>query len=88
MITHVAIQYGGKTYSLPRPKRHHHIVCMIVAEHGLGLNGPDTQGFLDHTNTFLNRQTAYIHATECNQIVRKVDPALYNGDELYSEDLW
>lgn len=28
-ITHVAIKYNGKVYSLPKPNRHHHVIRMI-----------------------------------------------------------
>ena len=42
------------------------------------------QGFITDKNEFLNREDAYHHAVECNQIERK------NSDKwpLFSEDLW
>ena len=82
MITHVAIKYADKVYSLPPPNRHANIIRMIG-----GIKGPDTQGFLDDTGNFLNRRDAFIHATACNQ-VKVRQPGQYNGDELFSEDLW
>jgi len=88
MITHVAIKYDGKIYSLPSPNRHHHIIRMIAKENGVGIKGPDVQGFLDHEGNFLDRRQAYIHAKECNQVLRKVDPTVYDGSSLFSEDLW
>ena len=83
-ITHVAIQYDGKTYSLPAPNRHHHVIRMIAKENGVGIKGPDVQGFLDENGEFLNRQVAFIRAQETGQINRRS----YQGGDLYSEDLW
>ena len=88
MITHVAIKYDGKIYSLPSPNRHHHIIRMIAAENGVGIKGPDVQGFLDKDGNFLNRREAYIYAKEHCQIIRKYLPGQYDGDSLFSEDLW
>jgi hypothetical protein len=88
MITHVAIKYKGFVYSLPRPNRHHHVIRMIAEINGVGIKGPDVQGFLDDKGNFLNRQEAYIHAKECVQVIRKVTPGNYDGDSLFSEDLW
>lgn len=87
-ITHVAVNYAGTVYSLPAPNRHHHVIRMIAAENGVGIQGPDVQGFLDNNSTFLNRREAYTLAKANGQIIRNSDPKLYQGDELYSEDLW
>lgn len=43
-ITHVAIEFNGKVWSLPKPNRHHHVIRAIAAENGTGINGPDIQG--------------------------------------------
>ena len=88
MITHVAIMFEGEIYSLPSPNRHHHVIRLIAEKNGVGINGPDVQGFLDRDGNFLDRRQAYIHAKECGQIVRKVDPTVYDGSSLFSEDLW
>lgn len=85
-ITHVAIQYAGKTYSLPAPNRHHNVIRMIAAENGVGVKGPDIQGFLDESGEFLNRRIAFTLATANGQINRR--PGGYAGPDLYSEDLW
>ena len=85
-ITHVAIEYAGKVYSLPAPNRHHHVIRSIAAENGEGINGPDVQGFLDETGRFLSRIAAYAMACDTGQIKRRAGG--YNGAELYSEDLW
>mgnify|MGYP000325926200 FL=1 len=80
-ITHVAIKYANKVFSLPAPNRHHDVIRMIG-----GISGPDTQGFLDANGTFLNRKQAFIVAQMTRQINRA--PGGYQGPELYSEDLW
>ena len=87
-ITHAAIQYDGKTYSLPAPNRHHHVIRMIAKENGVGIRGPDTQGFLDSDGEFLNRRDGMKLAISNGQLNRDADPKHYQGDDLYSEDLW
>ena len=88
MITHVAIKFKDRVYALPRPDRHHDVIRMIAQLNGVGIDGPDIQGFLDDKENFLDRRQAYIHAKEANQVLRKVDPGMYDGSVLYSEDLW
>jgi hypothetical protein len=85
-ITHVAIKYDGKVYSLPKPNRHHNVIRMIAKENGVGIKGADLQGFLDDQGTFLNRRKAYALACVNGQLSRRPDG--YQGLELYSEDLW
>jgi hypothetical protein len=85
-ITHVAIQYAGRVWSLPAPNRHHHIIRMIAKETGDGIRGPDTQGFLDDAGRFLRRAPALRLAEKNGQLNRK--PGGYQGRELFSEDLW
>lgn len=88
-ITHVAIQYAGKTYSLPRPNRHHHIIRMIAAENGVGIKGPDVQGFMTDMGRFLNRSEAFLLASCNGQLDRSIRPrGWYDGQKLYSEDIW
>lgn len=81
MITHVAIKYNGTIYSLPAPNRHHDVIRSIG-----GIKGPDVQGFLDDKRHFLNRVQALIHAKHYGQLKRR--PGQYDGDLLFSEDLW
>jgi hypothetical protein len=86
-ITDVAIKYDGVIYSLPRPNRHHHVIRLIASINGVGIKGPDVQGFLDENGEFLNRQGAFIRAQRTGQIIRpKVGG--YRGGDLFSEDLW
>lgn len=82
MITHVAIKYDGMVYSLPKPNRHHDVIRMIG-----GIAGPDVQGFLDDKGYFLTRKQAFIHAQFHGQVLPRA-PGQYNGDQLFSEDLW
>jgi hypothetical protein len=88
MITHVAIKYDGKIYSLPAPNRHHNVIRMIAEENGVGIIGPDVQGFLDDKGNFLDRHNGYIYAQANGQLKRMPGPQFYQGDDLYSEDLW
>ncbi len=82
MITHVAIIYKGKLYSLPKPKRHHHLIHIIHLDTGDNDIYGD-QGFLDDKGNFLDRATALVHAQACNQLIR---PPI--DDWLYSENIW
>lgn len=79
-ITHVAIKYGGKVYSLPKPNRHHHVIRIIG-----GISGPDIQGFLDNEGNFLDRVEALEVALAAGQVLA---PGDIRGDHLFSEDLW
>mgnify|MGYP000851114951 CR=1 FL=1 len=85
-ITHVAIEYAGRVWSLPAPNRHHNVIRMIAKETGDGIRGPDTQGFLDETGRFLGRVGAFQLASDNGQLQRK--PGGYGGRELFSEGLW
>lgn len=82
-ITHVAIKYANKVFSLPAPNRHHDVIRMIG-----GVSGPDVQGFLDANGVFLNRKQAFEVATQTGQIKRPNTPGTYQGPQLFSEDLW
>lgn len=79
-ITHVAIKYNGKVYSLPKPNRHHHVIRMIG-----GISGPDTQGFLDSNGNFLDRFEALEVALSAGQVI---DTNNIRASRLFSEDLW
>lgn len=84
MITHVAIIFQGRTWSLPTPpNRHFHIIRWIYADTGTPVDH-DTQGFLDDQGNFLDRKAAMVHAKACGQL-RDPNSA---SDTLFSEDLW
>ena len=89
-ITHVAVKYRGKIYSLPSPNRHHHVIWKIAEENGLTPDNPPTgiygknQGFLDEEGNYLTRKQAHKIALESGQAL----PSAKIRDELFSEDLW
>ena len=91
-LTHVAIRFQGKVWSLPRPYRHHHIIRMIIyldGQYGEGeLTSVDTsqsdQGFLDSSGRFLNRKQALVNAELNGQLKN----GKIIGGILTSEDLW
>lgn len=99
MITHVAIRQDGFVYSLPAPNRHHHILWILAKRKGLPnvpevadenllvqrLDiGEDSQGFLDDTGQYLNRQEAEPVAFANGQVKN----GKLIGGPLTSEDLW
>jgi len=88
-ITHVAIRSKNITYSLPAPNRHHHVLEMM---HNMGVLDDEAhetmeQGFLAEENVFVSRRAALVLATLSDQMKPRL-PGQYNGDELFSEDLW
>jgi hypothetical protein len=85
VITHVAIRFAGKVWSLPSPNRHHHVIRLIARETGTPTVDGE-QGFLDDTGQFLRRKPALTHAVECGQVAKDRLSAPYAG--LFSEDVW
>lgn len=100
MIVAAAIKFAGRdghelVCFVPSPGRHHNVL------HSLWHQFPDTkkdrthksyesevQGFLTDEGKFLNRREAFVYVKECGQrMIRPMDSG-YQGDELYSEDLW
>jgi hypothetical protein len=86
-ITHVAVRFRGKIWSLPPPNRHHDILRMIVEQTGATTvdSHGDDQGFLDASGRYLNRKQALLSA-ELNEQVK--DPDNVRCGQLFSEDLW
>lgn len=88
MITHVAIRFQGKVYSLPAPNRHHDVIRHIVETTGVksvDARGDD-QGFLIDGERYVRRKPALRVARECGQLKPgTLGPKL---GELYSEDVW
>ena len=82
-ITGVAIRYKERTHSLPAPNRHHHVIRMIG-----GISGPHEEGFLLDDGSFLGRIGAMQLAKDNGQLKRRMGKSSYQGNELYSEDLW
>jgi hypothetical protein len=87
-ITHVAIRFQGKIYSLPKPNRHHDVIRHIV--HKTGVSHVDAygqdQGFLDSNGRYLTRRQALNVATVAHQL--KPNNTGSKLGELYSEDIW
>jgi hypothetical protein len=84
-ITHVAIVWHDRTYTLPSPNRHHHVIEQINKETGLSLDGTEIQGFLDDRGKFLNRKNALATALKAGQV--KCPDSIRAG-RLFSEDVW
>ena len=86
-ITHVAIRFEGKTYSLPKPARHHDVIQAIVKETGVdSVNAhQDDQGFLDSLGHYLDRHRALMIALIAEQVI---DETKVRCRMLTSEDLW
>ena len=84
-ITHVAIRFENRVYSLPAPNRHHHVIWEIVRLTGVDSVDNDVQGFLDDTGRFLTRRQALLSAREHGQLK---DPANVRMNMLFSEDVW
>lgn len=87
-ILGVAIRYDEIVYRLPSPNRHHHVIRAIRDANGIGVAGPDEQGFYSKKATFMTREFAMEVAVACGQLKRKPGAENYQGPELFSEDLW
>lgn len=85
IITHVAVKTKRAIFFLPKPLRHHHILQTM---NPLDLIEGEEQGFMDSTGRFLTRLEAMKVAKDSGQFNRILDPKLYQGPELFSEDLW
>lgn len=85
-ITHVAISYAGRIWSLPAPNRHHDVIRLIAKETGAGMYGPHSEGFLTENGTYLDRRSARWLAASTGQFKRAAGGT--QSEELFSEDLW
>lgn len=88
MITHVAIRFQGKLYSLPAPNRHHDVINLIREQAGVETVDArdDDQGFLANGVVYCRRKPALRIARECGQL--KPDCLGAKLGKLYSEDVW
>lgn len=84
-IRSVAIQEAnnGKVHSLPCPARHPDVL-MWMSKNGID-HRESTQGFIDNTGNFVNRQEALLIAKKANQTL---DGRTFHHADLFSEDLW
>ena len=85
-ITHVAISYAGRIWSLPAPNRHHDVIRHIIQQTGSGMYGPHSEGFLTENGTYLDRRSARWLAESTGQFKREAGGT--QSAELFSEDLW
>lgn len=88
MIVGVAVKTDKTVYSLPNPNRHHNVLRMMTNLYITRNYGTEVQGFVDDKGNFLNREDAYTLAKSNGQLKRISGPEFYQGNELYSEDLW
>lgn len=86
-ITHVAVRFNDRVFSLPKPNRHHHVLWKIIAETGVTSVDvrDDDQGFLDETGQYLDRRKALARARSTGQV--KDEREIRMG-MLFSEDVW
>lgn len=83
-IVAAAICSGDRTWSLPAPARHCHVIAVVRRDY---LTSPAdvccyNQGFLTSTGRFVDRY----EALEVARAAKQVDKIL--GSVLTSEDLW
>lgn len=86
-ITHVAIRFMDRIFSLPKPNRHHDVIRMIAEQTGVKTvdAGEEDQGFLDSSGRYLNRKQALLNALIHKQVL---DENNVRCKMLFSEDLW
>jgi hypothetical protein len=88
MIIEAAILIDGKIFTGHR----HHNIINSTKERDLprGYFRKGVQGFTDDKGNFLDREQAAKHALECGQVVTGQAKVrhVFNGYELYSEDLY
>lgn len=86
-ITHVAIRFQGKIYSLPQPNRHSDVIKKIAEDTDVQYvdSRDEDQGFLDENGYYLNRKQALSRALINNQVKDKDN---IRCNMLFSEDLW
>jgi hypothetical protein len=99
VIVAAAIRINHAVISMAAPARHHDILRQIAglydpADRPHWTYGEEVQGFITDKGEFLNREDAFKHTVECGQgqarrdALRSAKPGIYDGHELFSEDLW
>lgn len=95
MIVAAAVKINNAVISMAAPARHHDILRAIVSLYEPGSRpswtyAEEEQGFVTNKGEFLGRREAFNHARNCGQGTprRRTAPGNYEGDELFSEDLW
>lgn len=100
MIVAAAIKIHHLIMTMPQPARHHDILRQWFGVREAALGGAEanyvqeTQGFIDDKGVFLTRKEAMQHAIDCGQGLPRRDSlraegvSVYEGKDLFSEDLW
>ena len=95
MIVAAALWYDGLILTMPRPNRHRDIIrkfYSVVHDYDASLDFE--QGFINNNGVFYTREAAYKHCQAIGQpLTRRIAllesyQNVYNGEELFSEDLW
>jgi hypothetical protein len=80
---------------VPAPGRHHNVLHSLFHQFADGKTdrkhesyAGEVQGFLTNRGEFLNRREAFAHVKACGQTMLRKMGEGYQGDELFSEDLW
>ncbi len=86
-ITHVAIRFNGRTFSLPAPNRHHDVIRYICETTGATHVDvrEDDQGFLDVNGVYLRRAPALARAYSTGQLKPGTQ---IHMNMLFSENVW
>lgn len=97
MIVAAAIRFGDLVCHVPKPGRHHNVLRALRKYFGSRTDASyerEVQGFITDRGEFLGRREAYAHAIECGQGTPRrasmiaLGSITYDGQELFSEDLW
>jgi hypothetical protein len=93
VIVAAAVRINHCVCSMQAPARHHDILRQIAGlfdpgERPAATYEAETQGFLTDAGHFLGRREALVHARDCGQVLKRKPGIGYQGDELFSEDLW
>ena len=70
------------------PFKRHNDLYNELSLHGLSQEVDYDEGFFTENYGFINRHNAFVLARMNGQYKREVTPTSYNGEELFSEDLW
>lgn len=99
MIVSAAIQINELILSMPMPARHSDIIhkfYILIDSDPSKSNCIEIQGFLTNEGNFLDRRNSMKHAISCGQgtprrdklKIEYPDNSFYDGEDLFSEDLW
>lgn len=86
-IIGVSVVHDGEEHRLPAPNRHHNVIHSLDKSEDQPLLQDSIEGFYTDDGKFLDRRAAYDLATVNGQMLPRPQGG-YQGDELFSEDLW